>query len=335
MSKHKPILLSGIQPSGDLNIGHYIGAIKNWSLLQEKYECLFSLVDLHAITTKQDPKQLRERCYNLLALYIACGIDPKKNTLFIQSHVPQHTQLAWVLNCFTYMGELNRMTQFKDKSKQHEANINVGLFDYPVLMAADILIYNANLVPVGDDQKQHLELTRDIAIRFNNTYGEIFTVPEPFIPPPNAGGRIMSLLDPSKKMSKSDPDQNNVIGLLDKPDVLVKKIKRAVTDSGAEVRYDLNEKPGVANLLTIYAAITEKEVAELEQQYAGKGYGAFKSELAEAVVEFLKPIQQRYDELRADHSALEKILRHGAEAAKVRADKVLLQVYDAVGFIKS
>lgn len=330
MKKGKPILLSGIQPSGNLMIGNYIGALKNWVKLQHDYDCLFMLVDLHSITVQQDPKKLRERCYDFLSLYIACGIDPQKNLLFVQSHVPAHSQLSWILNCYTFMGELNRMTQFKDKSKRHDSNINAGLFDYPVLMAADILLYGTDKVPVGEDQKQHLELTRDIAIRFNRLYGEIFTVPEPFIPP--VGARIMSLLDPTQKMSKSDDNPNNYVALLDPPDLIRQKLKRAVTDSGSEIRF-LNEKPGVSNLLTLYSALTERSIPDLEAAYAGVGYGKFKADVGEVIVEYLQPIQQRYQEIRQDTQGLAKILQQGAETASARAQKTIDQVYDAVGFI--
>lgn len=332
MTKNKPIIFSGIQPSGKLTIAHYIGAIKNWKELQYDYECLFCLVDLHAITVKQDPRELRERSYELLALYIACGIDPERNLIFVQSHVPAHSQLAWILNCFTYMGELNRMTQFKDKAKQHDTNINVGLFDYPVLMAADILLYQTNLVPVGHDQTQHLELARDLAIRFNNTYGKIFTVPE--ICPPAIGGRIMSLQEPLKKMSKSDPNDNSYIALLDTAEVIRQKLKRAITDSGKEIYFDAENKPGVANLLTILAAVTEQTIADVAEKYrAISGYSVLKNDVAEAIIAFLTPIQARYLELRQDTKLLDKILKHGAEQARERSNKMLKKVYDAVGFI--
>lgn len=328
---NKPILFSGIQPSGHLQIGHYVGAIKNWINLQNQYHCLFSLVDMHAITVTQDPAALRERCYELLALFIACGLDPEKNIIFVQSHVSAHAELAWILNCFTNMGELNRMTQYKDKSKRFASNLNAGLFDYPVLMAADILLYQTNLVPVGHDQKQHLELTRDIAIRFNNSYGSIFTVPEPYIP--KIGGRIMSLQDPSKKMSKSDPDQTSYIALLDSPDVIFQKMKRAITDSGKEIYFNLEEKPGISNLLTLYSLIADKTIAELEQQYQNAGYGTFKNDIAEALINFLTPVQQRYAELRRDSKKLQTILRYGAEAARESANKTLKQVHEVIGFI--
>lgn len=326
----KPVLLSGIQPSGHLMIGNYVGALKNWVNLQDDHDCLFVLVDLHTITVKQDPKELRDRCYDLIALYIACGIDPEKNTLFVQSHVPTHSELAWILNCNTYMGELNRMTQFKDKSQRHEANINVGLFDYPVLMAADILLYETALVPVGHDQKQHLELTRDLAIRFNNTYGDIFKVPEPYIPP--VGARIMSLQDPTKKMSKSDENASSYVGLLDPPNAIIKKLKRAVTDSGSEVKFT-DDKPGVSNLLTLFSVITDKKISELEQEYQSSGYGKFKGDLADAMVTFLEPIQAKHKDLLANKEYLHDILEKGAESANARSEKVMNKVKDALGFI--
>lgn len=326
----KKVLLSGIQPSGNLMIGNYIGAIKNWASLQEEYDCLFVLVDLHAITVRQDPEELLRRCYEFIALYLACGLDPVKNTIFVQSHVPAHAELAWILNCYTQTGELNRMTQFKDKAKKHEGNVNVGLYGYPVLMAADILLYGADLVPVGEDQKQHLELTRDVAIRFNNLYGEVLTVPEPYIP--KVGARIMSLQDPTAKMSKSDANANNYVALLDPPKLIRKKIKRAVTDSGREVRYD-ESRPGISNLMSINSCITGRSFAELESDYEGKGYGDFKVDLAEIVVEFLQPIQERYREILEDEDSLAALLRDGAERARGRSGEILDGVHRAIGFI--
>jgi tryptophanyl-tRNA synthetase len=331
LQNKKPVIFSGIQPSGALNIGGYLGSLKNWVHLQDEYECLFSLVDLHTITVRQDPQLLRENFYNLLTLYIACGIDPTKNIIFCQSHVRQHCELAWILNCYTYIGELNRMTQFKDKSRKHESNINAGLFTYPTLMAADILLYNTNLVPVGEDQKQHVELTRDVAMRFNNLYGTVFTIPEVYHP--RVGARVMSLQDPSKKMSKSDENLNGTLLLLDAPKVIEQKIKRAVTDSEASVRFDEANKPGVANLLNIFAAISGKTIAELESVYQGQGYGKFKGDLAEAMVAFLAPIQQRYQELRKDTAHLDTVLQRGAEAASERAEPMLCRVKEAVGLI--
>ncbi len=330
-SHAKPVLLSGIQPSGQLLIGHYIGAIRNWVAMQETHDSLFMLVDLHAITVRQEPAVLRERCLDFIALYLACGLDPQRNTLFIQSHVPAHSQLAWILNCYAYMGELERMTQFKDKSRQHEANINVGLFDYPVLMAADILLYGTDLVPVGSDQKQHLELTRDLAIRFNNIYGEVFRVPEPYIP--SFGGRIMSLQDPEKKMSKSDPNEQSYIALLDTPDVVVKKLKRAVTDSGSEVRYDPENKPGVSNLLTLMSTVSGQPLEVLEAHFAGKGYGALKKDVADALIAFLEPLQARYHALREDQSYIDGVLSDGARRAGERAAPMLARVHEVIGLV--
>jgi tryptophanyl-tRNA synthetase len=327
----RPIVLSGIQPSGRLTLGNYLGAIKNWVPLSAQYDCYYMLVDLHAITVRQDPAQLRERCYEFLALYIACGLDPADNVLFVQSHVPAHARLSWVLNCYTQMGELNRMTQFKDKSAKHVDNINAGLFDYPVLMAADILLYQAKAVPVGDDQKQHLELTRDIAQRFNNLYGNVFTVPEPMIPP--VGARIMGLQEPTKKMSKSDDAPTNALYLLDEPDVIVRKLKRAVTDLGNEVRFDLGEKPGVSNLMSILAATSGESFEAIAERYNGQGYGKFKQAVADAVVGCLEPVQQRYRALREDVDGLRRVLRDGAERASVKADTTLRQVHDVLGFI--
>jgi len=327
----RPTVLSGIQPSGRLTLGNYLGAIKNWLPLSATYDCHYMLVDLHAITVRQDPAALRERCYEFLALYIACGLDPKDNVLFVQSHVPAHSQLGWILNCYTQFGELGRMTQFKDKSAKHADNINAGLFGYPVLMAADILLYDAAQVPVGDDQKQHLELTRDIANRVNNLYGPIFTVPEPMIPP--VGARIMGLQEPTAKMSKSDDAETNALYLLDAPDVITRKIKRAVTDMEGVVRFDIAAKPGVSNLLSILAATTGRTVAQLEAEFEGKQYGALKSAVAEAVVECLKPVQARYAELREDRAGLNAVLRDGAERASRRASATLARVHDALGLI--
>ncbi len=327
----RPTVLSGIQPSGRLTLGNYLGAIKNWLPLSASYDCHYMLVDLHAITVRQDPAVLRERCYEFLALYIACGLDPKDNVLFVQSHVPAHSQLGWILNCYTQFGELGRMTQFKDKSAKHADNINAGLFGYPVLMAADILLYDAAQVPVGDDQKQHLELTRDIANRFNNIYGPVFTVPEPMIPP--VGARIMGLQDPTGKMSKSDDAETNALYLLDSPDVIVRKIKRAVTDMDGVVRFDIAAKPGVSNLLSILAATTGKTVAALEVEFEGKQYGAFKGAVADAVVDCLKPVQAKYAELREDRDGLRAVLKDGAERASVRANATLARVHEALGLI--
>ncbi|MFA6409189.1 MAG: tryptophan--tRNA ligase [Gammaproteobacteria bacterium] len=330
ISKSRPTLFSGIQPSGSIHIGTYLGALKNWAELQDSYFAIFSIVDLHTITVRQDPNLLRERCYDVLALYIACGIDPKKSIIFCQSHVAEHAELAWILNCFTYMGELSRMTQFKDKSQKQGQNIGVGLFDYPVLMAADILLYGTKLVPIGADQKQHVELTRDLALRFNNLYGEIFTIPEVYIP--KIGARVMGLQDPTKKMSKSGDNDNDLVNLLDDPALILKKMQRAVTDSGSEVIFR-EDKPGVSNLLSIYSAISNKPIATLEAEYQGSGYGKFKKDLAENLVAFLEPIQKKYHSLRSDQTLLNKTLQDGAIKAHEKAEHVLKKVKTAVGFI--
>lgn len=328
----QPVLLSGIQPSGQLTLGNYIGAIRNWTALQADYDCTFLLVDLHAITVRQDPAALRERCLEFLALYMACGIDPETSTIVAQSQVRGHGHLAWILDCYTQMGELNRMTQFKDKSRKHADNINAGLFNYPVLMAADILLYQAQLVPVGDDQKQHLELTRNIAQRFNQLYGEVFTVPEPFIPP--VGARVMGLQEPTAKMSKSDDAPTNALYLLDEPKVITRKIKRAVTDMDGTVRYDREAKPGVSNLLQIFAAVTDRKIEALEAEYADAGYGKFKGDLAEAVVAKLEPVQQSYREWRADQAAMDAVLARGAEVARERSEQTIRQVHEVLGFLQ-
>ncbi|MBC8213721.1 MAG: tryptophan--tRNA ligase [Candidatus Marinimicrobia bacterium] len=330
MERKKPIILSGIQPSGQLCIANYIGAIKNWVDFQDDYDSIFLIVDMHALTVKQVPAELRKRCLSFLAQYIACGIDPQKSTIAIQSHIPQHAELTWVLNCITSLGELNRMTQFKDKSKKNESNINAGLFTYPILMAADILLYQADLVPVGADQKQHLELTRNLAQRFNHLYSDTFVVPEPYIP--KFGARIMSLQDPTSKMSKSDKNENSLVALLDHPDVITKKIKRAVTDSGTEIRFD-DKNPGISNLISLYSVLTKKSVSEVESHFEGKMYSALKIELAEVIVDTLKPIQQRYNEIMKDKNYLEGVLEAGAENAYYRARKTLSKVYRKIGFI--
>ena len=328
----KPTLFSGIQPSGILTIGNYIGALKNWIQLQDHYDCLFSLVDMHAITVRQEPEALRRRCYEFLALYLACGLDPERNIIFVQSHVPAHAQLAWVLNCFTYVGELNRMTQFKDKSARHADNINAGLYDYPVLMAADILLYQTAVVPVGNDQKQHLELARNVAQRFNAGYGDVFKVPEPYIP--EVGARVMSLQEPTAKMSKSDSNSKNYVALLDEPREVERKIMRAVTDTGAEIVYDEAEKPGISNLMTIYSAVTGEGLRAIERDYAGKGYGQFKKDLAGAVIAWLDPLQTRYRELMSDRGELDALLQRNAEAAAARAQPTLERVHEVVGFVR-
>ncbi len=329
----KKRILSGIQPSGALTLGNYIGALRNWVELQnnDEYECYYMLADLHTITVRQVPKDFRKNALDLLALFIAAGIDPDKSPVFFQSHVPAHAQLSWVLTCNTYMGELSRMTQYKDKSQKHAGNINAGLFTYPSLMAADILLYQADLVPVGADQNQHLELTRDLANRFNNAYSETFKVPEGYIP--KVGARIMSLQDPTQKMSKSDSNENGYILLLDTPEVIVRKIKRAVTDSGSEVKRG-EGKAGVENLMNIYSAVTGSSMEKIEERFDGKGYGIFKAEVADAVVEALRPIQERYRELMENKDYLEQVYRKGAEAASRTAAKTLSKVYRKVGFIQ-
>ena len=331
----KPVVLSGAQPSGGLTIGNYFGALRNWVKLQETHQNLLMIVDLHAITVRQDPALLRERTYDAMALYLACGLDPQKSTIFVQSHVPEHAQLAWVLNCYTQMGELNRMTQFKDKSAKNESNINVGLFSYPVLMAADILLYQADKVPVGNDQKQHLELARDIATRFNNVYGDTFKVPDPYIP--EVGARIMSLQDPAKKMSKSDTNPNNFVLLLEEPKKMVKKIKRAVTDSDEQARiyFDTEAKPGVSNLLSILSCATGETIESLVPQYEDKMYGHLKGDVADAVVAMLEPMQARYKEFRDDLPLLHSIMRQGAEQARTRSEATLAAVYDQIGLVKA
>ncbi|WP_153914671.1 tryptophan--tRNA ligase [Shewanella sp. TC10] len=329
----KPIVFSGAQPSGELSIGNYMGALRQWVNMQDSHDCIYCVVDLHAITVRQDPVKLRAACYDTLAIYLACGIDPDKSTVFLQSQVPQHTQLGWALNCYTQMGELNRMTQFKDKSQKHANNINVGLFDYPVLMAADILLYQANEVPVGQDQKQHLELSRDIATRFNNAYGDTFVVPEPFIP--ETGARVMSLQDPTKKMSKSDDNRNNVIGLLDDPKAIMKKVKKAMTDSEEPpvVRFDVEEKPGVSNLLSLMSGCNGQSIESIEKDFEGKMYGHLKVATGEAVVEMLEPLQERFHKFRADEAYLDSVFKAGAEKAKVRAEATIKKVYEKIGMI--
>ena len=330
----KKVMLSGIQPSGDLHLGNYLGAVKNWSELAEQFDCYYFMADLHTLTVRQDPKELRRRSTAQLAQYIACGLDPEKNTLFLQSHVHEHAELGWILNCYTMFGELSRMTQFKDKSAKNADNINGGLFTYPALMAADILLYQADYVPVGEDQKQHCELTRDVAIRFNNLYGETFTVPEPYIP--KVGARIMSLTDPASKMSKSENEDTGRVLLMDEPDVIMRQFKRAITDCDTEncVRYDPEAKPGVANLMTIYSSVTGRSFAEIEAEFAGKGYGAFKPAVGEAVVEALRPIREESRRLMKDKAYLESVYRSGAEKASYVAEKTLRKVYKKVGFLQ-
>ncbi|HLR20911.1 MAG TPA: tryptophan--tRNA ligase [Tissierellaceae bacterium] len=326
----KKNIFSGVQPSGELTIGNYIGAIRNWVDLQDDYNCYYCVVDQHAITVPQIAKDLRKNTLEVLALFLASGIDPERSTIFIQSHVAEHTQLSWVLSTMTYMGQLNRMTQFKEKSRKSEENLNAGLFTYPVLMASDILLYNADAVPVGEDQKQHLELTRDLAERFNNRYSDTFKVPQPLIQ--QSGARIMSLQDPTSIMSKSDKDINSHILLLDDPDTIRRKIKRAVTDSVGVVAYN-DEQLGMKNLLDIYSAFTGENIESIVSKYEGQGYGKFKNELAEVVVEGLAPIQKEYDYLMDNKDHLEEIYRKGAERASYEAMKMLRKVYRKVGFI--
>lgn len=328
MEKKK--VFSGVQPSGALTIGNYIGAIRNWIGLQDEYDCYYCVVDQHAITVPQIAKDLRKNSLEVLALLIAAGIDPEKSTLFIQSHVPAHAELSWVLNTMTYMGQLNRMTQFKEKSQRAEENLNAGLFTYPVLMAADILLYQTDLVPVGDDQKQHLELTRDLAERFNNRYSPTFQVPEPLIQ--KQGARIMSLQDPTSKMSKSDPDVNSYILLLDDPATIRRKIKRAVTDSLGVIAYN-DEQAGLKNLIDIYGAFSGQGPDQIVSKYEGEGYGKFKGDLAELVVESLTPIQKKHDELISNKTYLEEIYRQGAEKASYQARRTLSKVYRKIGFV--
>jgi tryptophan--tRNA ligase len=331
MEEAKKRIFSGIQPSGILTIGNYLGALKNWVGLQEDYECIYCVVNMHAITVRQIPADLRRHTYEALAVYLAAGIDPKKSTIFVQSHVPAHAELAWVLNCNTMFGELSRMTQFKDKSAKHGNNINAGLFTYPTLMAADILLYQAALVPVGQDQKQHVELTRDIAERFNALYGDTFTVPEAYIP--ETGKKIMSLLDPAKKMSKSDENAGAYVAILDGRDDIIRKFRRAVTDSGSEVRF-AEGKDGICNLMNIYSAITGKENDEIEREFEGKGYGDFKLAVGEAVADALSPLQNEYARLIADKAYLEQIMREGAETASSIARKTMRKVYKKTGFVQ-
>ncbi|MBQ3503853.1 MAG: tryptophan--tRNA ligase [Oscillospiraceae bacterium] len=327
----KKRMLSGIQPSGDLHLGNYLGAIKNWGARSDLYECFYFMADLHTITVRQTPADLRRRTLEQLAQYIACGLDPQKNTLFIQSHVHQHAELGWILNCYTMFGELSRMTQFKDKSSKHAENVNGGLFTYPTLMAADILLYQPDLVPVGHDQKQHCELTRDIAKRFNGIYGDVFKVPEPFIP--ETGARIMSLNAPESKMSKSMPE--GCVFLMERPEDIQRKFKRAITDSDTEncVRFDPENKPGVANLMSIYSAVTGKTFAEIESEFSGKGYGAFKPVVGDAVIEHLRPIREESQRLLKDKAYLESVYRDGAQRASYVAEKTLRKVYKKVGFV--
>ena len=327
----KKVILSGIQATGSLTLGNYIGALNNFVKLQDKYDCYYMIADLHTLTVRNDPKALRENTLKLLALYIACGLDPEKNTIFIQSHVPAHTELSWILNCYTYMGELNRMTQFKDKSQKHSDNINSGLFTYPVLMASDILLYGADMVPVGDDQKQHLEITRDIAERFNSIYGDTFVIPEPYIP--ESGARIMGLQNPTSKMSKSSEDENDKILLTDDSNTIMKKVKRAVTDSENHVHYDKENKPGISNLMSIYGIMKDKSYEEIEAEFEGRGYGDFKGAVAESIIAVLEPIQTKYNEFIENPEMLKVIYESGAKKAKEKSEKIIRDVKKKVGLI--
>lgn len=328
----KKVIFSGIQPSGDLTLGSYIGAIKNWVTLSDEYECYYCIVDMHAITVRQDPKDLRRRTLSQIAQYIACGLDPEKNIIFIQSHVPAHAELSWVLNCYTMFGELSRMTQFKDKSARNAENVNAGLFTYPALMAADILLYQTDLVPVGDDQKQHVEITRDIAQRFNSVYGDVFKIPEPFIP--KIGARIMSLTEPEDKMSKSDKSTGSCIYLMDKPEDIIRAFKRAVTDSDTVVHYDPVNKKGISNLMTIYSVASGKSYQDIENEFSGKGYGDFKLAVGEAVAELLRPIREKAEDLMKNKDYLTEIYRSGAQKASVAAARTLRKVHKKIGFVE-
>ena len=328
MEEKKKVLYSGMQATGTLTLGNYLGALKNWVKMHEEFTCFYGVMDLHSLTVRQDPVQFRKNARALYALYVAAGLDPEKNCIYYQSHVAAHAQLGWVLDCFTYMGELNRMTQFKDKASKHADNINAGLYTYPVLMAADILLYQANVVPVGVDQKQHLEITRDIAERFNNLYGEVFTIPEAYIS--ESGAKIMSHADPTKKMSKSDENKNATILLLDDRDTIIRKFKRAVTDSGSEVRFS-EDKPGVSNLMSIYGCVTGKTMEEIEREFDGKGYGDFKLAVGEAVADELEPLQKRYDELMKDKSYIDQCIKTNDERAAYVAGKTLRKVHKKIG----
>ena len=330
MFNDKKVVFSGVQPSGNLTIGNYLGAIKNFGAFSDEYHCYYCVVDMHAITVRQVPAELRRRTYETLALYIACGLDPNKNTLFVQSHVPQHAELGWVLDCYTMFGELSRMTQFKDKSAKNADNINAGLFTYPALMAADILLYQTDVVPVGIDQKQHLELARDVAMRFNQIYGDTFTVPEGYISTDTM--KIMSLAEPTAKMSKSDPNANAVVYILDSKDDILRKFKKAVTDSDACVRYS-EDKPGVSNLMTIYRAFTGKSFEEIERESDGKGYGDFKVAVGEACADGLAPVRDEFARLMADKAFLESIMKAGSDEAAYYARKTMSKVRRKIGFV--
>lgn len=328
--ERKKVIYSAMQPSGVPSLGNYLGALKNWKNLQEEYNCLFAVANMHALTVRQDPSELRQRTRDLVSLFLAIGLDPEKHIIYVQSDVTAHAEIAWILNCYTYMGELNRMTQFKDKSAKHADNINAGLYTYPVLMAGDILLYQSDLVPVGADQKQHLEICRDIAGRFNSIYGDVFKIPEPYIA--KVGARIMGLQNPERKMSKSESDNaNNVIYILDDTKVIANKIKRAVTDSDTEVRYS-EDKPGISNLLNIFSAVTGKSIEEAEKEFKGCGYGEFKSSVADAVVAELEPIQKRFKEYSSDRAYVEGVMKAGAEKASYIANRTIAKVKKKVGY---
>lgn len=328
----KKIVFSGIQPTGSFTLGNYIGAVRNWPLLQDEYNCIYSVVDQHALTVRQDPATLRKRTYEAFAMLLASGIDPEKSMIFVQSHNPVHSQLSWILACNTQFGELSRMTQFKDKSSKHPDNVNGGLFTYPVLMAADILAYNAHGIPVGIDQKQHVELARNIAQRFNANYGETFVLPEPFIP--KVGAKIMSLQEPTKKMSKSDENVNSFILLSDDKDTIMRKFKRAVTDSDGVVKYDVENKPGVSNLMGIYKVFTNKSFEEIEKEFEGVGYGVLKEAVATSVIETLEPLQNEYNRILSDKTYIESVMKDGAEKAQRYSQRLLDKVYRKVGFVQ-
>ena len=332
MEEKKKIIFSGIQPSGYFTLGNYLGALRNWTKLQNQHNCIFCIVDMHALTIRQEPKDLRKRTYDSFIQLIACGIDPEQALLFIQSHVPAHAELAWILNCYTYMGELNRMTQFKDKSIKHSDNINAGLYTYPSLMAADILLYQTDLVPVGQDQKQHIELSRDIAIRFNNSYSPTFVVPEGYFP--KAGARVMSLQEPDKKMSKSDENENAYITLLEEPSKIMKKVKRSITDSENQVRYDPKSKAGISNLMEIYSSITGKGMKDIEKEFEGVGYGQFKTIIGETIIDALSPIQKRFKELSTEKAYINELIKEGAIKAQKMSYKTLSKVKKKIGLFQ-
>mgnify|MGYP002855847539 FL=1 len=329
MEKERKVLYSGMQATGKLTLGNYIGALKNWVNLNEEYDCFFGVMDLHSLTVRQNPTEFKKNARRIYTQYVAAGLDPKKNCIYFQSHVSAHAELGWILDCFTYMGELNRMTQFKDKAAKHADNINAGLFTYPALMAADILLYQADLVPIGSDQKQHLEICRDVAERFNNIYGDVFTIPEGYFP--KAGARIMSLAEPAKKMSKSDENVNATIYLIDDKDTIIRKFKKAVTDSEAQVRYDVENKPGVSNLMEIYGVVTDKSMDDVEKEFEGKGYGDFKLAVGEAVADMLEPFHVRCNELEQDKNFINECIKENAEKASYFANKTLRKVHKKLG----